>query len=267
MIVFSYFDLIAHTCARGPAAPRARCCWPRAAGGETLSGSSQVSLLMMEKPMLMSAALFSLRTVVPLLLLTSSCPLLGSSVAASGAALRRPGELSFPYSSIFSPLLRALSEHGGPSWSRGLRKKTRPEHRYMKYLTEVYKPSSRVQRSLDGSPTYNTVRLIKPQDECLARSNKGEEVKHTEQWIALWTGDQLELALLNKMMWYLENERKEKRKKSCSGQRMSWKLFQGLQTCVSLKSLWFIVLGMAVLIQLNVYFIGKFTIYYHGPDN
>ncbi|XP_034454077.1 growth/differentiation factor 9 isoform X1 [Hippoglossus hippoglossus] len=127
---------------------------------------------MMAKPMLMSAALFSLRTVVPLLLLTSSCPLLGSSVAAPGAALRSPGELSFPYSSIFSPLLRALSEHGGPIWSRGLRKKTRPEHRYMRYLTEVYKPSSRVQRSLDGSTTYNTVRLIKPRDECLARSNK-----------------------------------------------------------------------------------------------
>nr|XP_019962119.1 PREDICTED: growth/differentiation factor 9 [Paralichthys olivaceus] len=127
----------------------------------------------MGESILMSAALRSLRTVVPLLLLlTCSRPLLGSSVAAPGAALRSLGELSYPYSSIYSPLLKALSEHGGPSWSRGLKKKTRPEHRYMKYLTEVYKPSSRVQRSLDGSTIYNTVRLIKPQDECLARSNK-----------------------------------------------------------------------------------------------
>ncbi|XP_058505989.1 growth/differentiation factor 9 [Solea solea] len=125
----------------------------------------------MEKPTLISATLRYFRTVVLLLLVTHSCPPVSSAPAAP-TALRSLGELSYPYSSIFSPLLKALAEHGGPSWSPGLKKKIKPEHRYMKYLTEVYKKSSRVQRSLDGSKIYNTVRLIKPQDECLAKSNK-----------------------------------------------------------------------------------------------
>lgn len=122
----------------------------------------------------MSAALRYFRTLVLLLLVNCGCPLLTSPLAASNALYK----LGYPYGSIFSPLLKALSEHGGPRWNPGLKRKLKPEHRYMKYLTEVYKKSSRVQRSLDGDQIYNTVRLIKPQDECLARSNKGEEVIH-----------------------------------------------------------------------------------------
>lgn len=126
--------------------------------------------------MLMSAVLRYFRTVILLLLLTCSCPLVRSSLAASNA-LHNLGDLTHPYDSIFSPLLKALSEHGGSRWNPGPKRKIKPEHRYMKYLTEVYKKSSRVQRSLDGSKVCNTVRLIKPQDECLAQSNKGEQVK------------------------------------------------------------------------------------------
>ncbi|XP_022607708.1 growth/differentiation factor 9 [Seriola dumerili] len=125
----------------------------------------------MEKQMLMSAVLRYFRTVVLLLLVICGCPVVRSSLAASNA-LHKLGDFTYPYGSIFSPLLKALSEHGGPRWNPGLKKKMKPEHRYMKYLTEVFKKSSRVQRSLDGDKIYNTVRLIKPQDECLAQSNK-----------------------------------------------------------------------------------------------
>nr|CAP71884.1 growth differentiation factor 9 [Dicentrarchus labrax] len=125
----------------------------------------------MEKLMLMSAVLRCFRTAVLLLLVTCSCPLVTSSMTASNA-LHSLGDFTYPYHSIFSPLLKALSEHGGSRWNPGLKKGLKPEHRYMKYLTEVYKKSSRVQRSLDGNKIYNTVRLIKPQDECLAQSNK-----------------------------------------------------------------------------------------------
>ncbi|KAF3693803.1 Growth/differentiation factor 9 [Channa argus] len=121
--------------------------------------------------MLMAAALRYFRTVALLLLVTCSCPLVRSSLAASNA-LHKWGDFSYPYSSIFSPLLKALSEHGGSRWNPSLKKKTKPEHRYIKYLKEVYRKSSRVQRSLDGNSVYNTVRLIKPEDECLAQSNK-----------------------------------------------------------------------------------------------
>ncbi|XP_076594622.1 growth/differentiatio [Chaetodon auriga] len=125
----------------------------------------------MEKQMLMSAVLRYFRTVICLLLVTCSCPLVGSSVPASNA-LHRLGDFRYPYDSIFSPLLKALSEHGGSRWNPGLKKKMKPEHRYMKYLTDVYKKSSRVHWSLDGNKIYNTVRLIKPQDECLAQNNR-----------------------------------------------------------------------------------------------
>ncbi|XP_056295016.1 growth/differentiation factor 9 [Pseudoliparis swirei] len=126
----------------------------------------------MEKQTLMSAVLGCLRTVFFLLLLACSGPLLGNSLAASNA-LHELDHFTYPYGSIFSPLLKALSEHGGSRWNPGLKRKIKPEHRYMRYLTEVYKKSSRVQRSLDGNTVYNTVRLIKPQDECLAQSNAG----------------------------------------------------------------------------------------------
>lgn len=138
-------------------------------------------LFVMEKQMLMSAVLRYFRTLVLLLLVSCGCPLTRPSLAASNA-LHKLGDFTYPYGSIFSPLLKALSEHGGPRWNPGLERKIKPEHRYMKYLTEVYKKSSRVQRSLDGDQIYNTVRLIKPQDECLAPSKKGEELLDCHCW-------------------------------------------------------------------------------------
>ncbi|KAI3351228.1 hypothetical protein L3Q82_005781 [Scortum barcoo] len=132
-----------------------------------------LSLFMMVKQMLMSASLAYFRAAVLLLLLARSCPSVSSSPAASGA-LRSLGGLSHPYDSIFSPLLKALSEHGASRWIPGLRKRMKPEHRYIKYLTEVYTKSSRVQRSLDGTEVCNTVRLIKPQDECLSAQRNTE---------------------------------------------------------------------------------------------
>ncbi|KAM9850211.1 growth/differentiatio [Aulostomus maculatus] len=121
--------------------------------------------------MLMSVVLRCFRFVLLLLLVTSSVPLLRASLARSNALLSLDEFTHYPYGSIFSPLLKALSEHGGSRWNPGLKKRMKPEHKYMKYLTEVYKTSSRVQRSLDGRKLFNTVRLIKPQDECVARSN------------------------------------------------------------------------------------------------
>ncbi|XP_075959977.1 growth/differentiatio [Anarhichas minor] len=126
----------------------------------------------MEKQIMMSAVLRYFRTIFFLLLVTCSCPLARASLDASNA-LHNLGDFSYPYGSILSPLLKALSEHGGSRWNPGLKKTMKPEHRYMKYLTEVYSKSSRVERSLEGSDIYNTVRLIKPQDECLAQSNEG----------------------------------------------------------------------------------------------
>lgn len=127
-----------------------------------------VSLFIMEKQILMPAVLHYIRTVFLLLLVTCSSPLVRSSLAASNA-LNNLDDFTYTYGSIFSPLLKALSEHAGSRWNTGLKRKMKPEHRYIKYLTEV-------QRSLDGNRIYNTVRLIKPQDECLAQSNKGEQV-------------------------------------------------------------------------------------------
>ncbi|KAK1903600.1 Growth/differentiation factor 9 [Dissostichus eleginoides] len=120
----------------------------------------------MEKQMLISAVLRYFRIVFLLLLVNCSCPLVGSA----SNALHKLGDFTYPYSSIFSPLLKALSEHGGSRWNQGLKKKIKPEHRYIKYLTEVYSKSSRLQRSLDGNKIYNTLRLIKPQNECQAQS-------------------------------------------------------------------------------------------------
>lgn len=131
-------------------------------------------LFIMEKHVLMSAALRHVGTVVVLLLLTHT-----SQELVTSTTVRSLDELSSSYSSIFSPLFKALSEHGGPRWSPALKKKMKPEHRYIKFLSQVYKRSSRVQRSLDGNKTYNTVRLIKPKDECLAQGDKGQEWTHT----------------------------------------------------------------------------------------
>ncbi|XP_060903805.1 growth/differentiation factor 9 [Labrus mixtus] len=122
----------------------------------------------MEKQMLMSAVLCYFRTFVLLLVLTCCSPLVRSSLGAS-SVLHNLRDLTYPYGTIFSPLLKSLSEHGGSRWNPDLRKKMKPEQKYIKYLTEVYKKSPRVQRSLGKNKFYNTVRLIKPQDECLAQ--------------------------------------------------------------------------------------------------
>ncbi|XP_005795398.2 growth/differentiation factor 9 [Xiphophorus maculatus] len=122
---------------------------------------------MMEKQMLLSAAVGCFRALLLLFLVCCSPPLVSPS-----DALHNLSALTYPYSSILSPLLKALSEHGGSRWSLDVRKKMKPEHRYVKYLTEVYKKSTRMQRSVDGGEVYNTIRLIKPQDECPAQSNK-----------------------------------------------------------------------------------------------
>ncbi|XP_068181847.1 growth/differentiatio [Antennarius striatus] len=126
----------------------------------------------MENPTLMSALLRGFVTVLLLMLVTYGCPAVTSSVSASHAGHHPPPGFTYPYRSIFSPLLKALSDHGGSRWNPGLKKKIKLEHRYMKYLTEVYKKSSRVQRSVDGNKTYNTVRLIKPLEECVAHSDE-----------------------------------------------------------------------------------------------
>lgn len=171
-------EQIDNTCACWSAAARARSCWPRALRRESPDKFWPISLFIMEKLTLMSACLCCFRAVTLLLLVTCSVPLVASSRPASNAP-RSVTDFAYPYDSIFSPLVKALSEHGGSRWSPGLKKKIKPEHRYMKYLTEVYKKSSGAQRSVDGHQIYNTVRLIKPQDECLAQSNKGEPVTQT----------------------------------------------------------------------------------------
>ncbi|XP_028315780.1 growth/differentiatio [Gouania willdenowi] len=113
-----------------------------------------------------------LHTTVLLLLLTCDPPLFSPSLSACGSLVPPLGDFTHPYDSVFFPLLRALTEHGGTRWDLDIRKKMKPDQQYIKYLTEVYRKSSRVQRSLDSSDTYNTVRLIRPQDRCLGKSNK-----------------------------------------------------------------------------------------------
>lgn len=126
--------------------------------------------------MLMSAPLRCPRLVTCLMLVACGWPLLTPSAATSND-LHSLADLTHPYASIFSPLLKALSEHGGSRWNPGPGGKMTPEERYMTYLTEVYRKTSRVQRSVDGR-RCDTVRLIKPQDECVPQSNKGERLKN-----------------------------------------------------------------------------------------
>lgn len=125
--------------------------------------------------MLMSAPLRCPRLVTCLMLVACGWPLLTPSAATSND-LHSLADLTHPYASIFSPLLKALSEHGGSRWNPGPGGKMTPEERYMTYLTEVYRKTSRVQRSLDGR-RCDTVRLIKPQDACFAQSNEGERLQ------------------------------------------------------------------------------------------
>lgn len=134
--------------------------------------------------MLMSAPLRCPRLVTCLMLVACGWPLLTPSAATSND-LHSLADLAHPYASIFSPLLKALSEHGGSRWNPGPGGKMTPEERYMTYLTEVYRKTSRVQRSLDGT-RCDTIRLIKPQDECFAQSNKGERFKITTTAHIYW---------------------------------------------------------------------------------
>ena len=80
------------------------------------------------------------------------------------------GPTQYPYENIFTPLLKALSEHGKPRWNAELNQNVKPEHKYMKYMVEVHK-KSRGQRSLDSNDLFNTLRLIKPQEKCLDQRN------------------------------------------------------------------------------------------------
>lgn len=75
----------------------------------------------------------------------------------------------YRYESIVAPLLRALSDHGEARWDADAsRAGVKAEPRYMRYMTEVYRRSPRVHRSVDGRRlAYNTLRLIKPLDTCL----------------------------------------------------------------------------------------------------
>lgn len=164
--------MIGNTCARWSVTPRACLRFPRALSLQRVSLAFvwPVFLFTMGKQMLMSAAVGCFRAVLLLLLVSCSPPLVRSS-----EALYNLSALTYPYSSILSPLLKALSEQGGSRWSPGLRKRGKPEHNYVKYLTEVYRKSTRMKRSVDGEKVYNTIRLLKPQDECPAQSNKGEQ--------------------------------------------------------------------------------------------
>lgn len=92
-------------------------------------------------------------------LIVCTSPVVRPHAAASNAPYSLSDLSLHPYKQILSPLIKALSEHGG-SKSAGLRKKLKPEHKYIKYLTEVYR------RFPKAHSVYNTVRLIKPQDEC-----------------------------------------------------------------------------------------------------
>ncbi|KAK0138415.1 Growth/differentiation factor 9 [Merluccius polli] len=78
----------------------------------------------------------------------------------------------YPYESILAPLWKALSDHGETRWGAGLKPSVKPDRMYVKYMTQVYKRSPRVHRSLDSSDLYNTLRLMKPLDKCLYQRNE-----------------------------------------------------------------------------------------------
>ncbi|CAL9706833.1 unnamed protein product [Knipowitschia caucasica] len=105
-----------------------------------------------------------------LLLTTCTCP----GASPHGAAFYNLSDATqHPHGNIFSPLIKALSQYEGASWNPEWRKRIKPEHKYIKYLTKVYKQSSRVQRSVKGSDAYNTVRLIKPLEESFVQNDEG----------------------------------------------------------------------------------------------
>lgn len=177
-------QLIGNTCVRWSAATRAWSRCPRAASTESPSDLWLVLLFAIEKQMPMSAVIRFSRTVLLLLVVVACSLRLVRASPVAPNALHSLAEITHPYGSIFSPLLKALSEYGGSRWNQGSTRNVKPEHKYMKYLTEVYKRSSRVRGSSGGNEVYNTIRLIKPQDECLAQSSKGKEVNSvTASWL------------------------------------------------------------------------------------
>ncbi|XP_051931076.1 growth/differentiation factor 9 [Hippocampus zosterae] len=121
--------------------------------------------------MLTSVALRCFRAVVFLLLVSSSRPPPARSSVGredSWSDLSR-----YAYGTILSPLLKALSEHGGSRWNPASVKKIKPEQKYIKYLTDTaFKRTSRAPEGFEASALYNVVRLIKPQEQCLAKSDK-----------------------------------------------------------------------------------------------
>ncbi|KAJ3588037.1 hypothetical protein NHX12_011631 [Muraenolepis orangiensis] len=119
--------------------------------------------------MLTSTVLHSISTILLLHTVVCHCQL---RVASSNSLHTFDGSTQYPYESIFLPLLKALSDHGETRWTAEHKKVVKPEHKYVKYMTGVYKKSPRVQRSLDHSDLYNTLRLIKPLDKCLNQMNE-----------------------------------------------------------------------------------------------
>ncbi|XP_061755690.1 growth/differentiation factor 9 isoform X2 [Nerophis ophidion] len=160
---------IGNTCACCP--PSATCAW-LALSSRVFGPGALVFVLSDEQktPMLISLVVGCLRAVMFLLLASSSRPPPGRCSAGRTDALHPAGQAA--YGSIFSPLLKALSEHGGSGWNPASRKKVKPEQKYIKYLTDVYKRTSRAHRTLEAGLRYNVVRLIKPQDQCLAKRHK-----------------------------------------------------------------------------------------------
>lgn len=123
--------------------------------------------------MLMSAVRRCPRALAFLALVACGWPLL-TSPSATCDPLAGLGDLGPPDHGIFSPLLKALSEHGGSRWDPELRRRMKPDGRTVRYLTDVYKRPSGLRRR-----RCNTVRLIKPKEECFAQSHGGESVLRT----------------------------------------------------------------------------------------
>ncbi|CAL8263348.1 unnamed protein product [Lota lota] len=124
----------------------------------------------METQMLMSTVLNYFHTILLLHMVFCHCQF-SSLLASSNAVHTFDGSTQYPYENIFTPLLKALSDHGETRWNAELKKSVKPEHKYMKYMEEVHKKSSRGQRSLDSNDLFNTLRLIKPLEKCLNQRN------------------------------------------------------------------------------------------------
>ncbi|CAL8331449.1 unnamed protein product [Gadus morhua 'NCC'] len=118
--------------------------------------------------MLMSTLLYYFNTVLLFHVVFCHCEF---SHASSNAEHTFDGYTQYPYENLFTPLLKALSEHGRTRWNAELNQSVKPELKYMKYMVEVHK-KSRGQRSLDSNDLFNTLRLIKPLEKCLNQRNE-----------------------------------------------------------------------------------------------